>query len=106
MPEEVSVKEIDIVVTHEAGLHLRPAALFVQTAAAFQADVRVRNNAQESGFKNAKSALEVMMLGVNQGDSITLQADGVDEEQAIEALKTLIEGNFSQTPPASDAARG
>lgn len=100
------MKEIDIVVTHEAGLHLRPAALFVQTAAVFQSDVRVRNNGQDTGFKNAKSALEVMMLGVNEGDSITLRADGEDEEQAIDALKTLIESNFSQTPPASDAPRG
>lgn len=90
------MKEMEITVEHEAGLHLRPAAIFVQTAAKFNSDVQVRNNQRDSGFKNAKSPLEVMMLGVNQGDSITLRAEGDDEAEALDALQKLIENNFEQ----------
>lgn len=90
------MKEIEITVEHEAGLHLRPAAVFVQTAAKFESDVQVRKNQPDANFKNAKSPLEVMMLGVNQGDTITLRAEGDDEEEALDALQALIENNFEQ----------
>lgn len=90
------MKEIELTVEHEAGLHLRPAAIFVQTASQFDCDVHVRNNQRDAGFKNAKSPLEVMMLGVNQGDTITLRAEGDDAEEALDALQTLIENNFEQ----------
>lgn len=96
------MKELDITVEHEAGLHLRPAALFVQTAAQFQSDVRVSNKERDGGFKNAKSALEVMMLGVNQGDTITIRAEGEDEGAAVEALQALIKSNFKQVPGSAD----
>lgn len=94
------MKELQITVTHEAGLHARPAALFVQTAAAFKANVQVQNNDGKPGFKNAKSIIEVLTLGVNQGHTITLRAEGEDEDDAIQALQTLIESNFTQTPTA------
>lgn len=100
------MKELDITVQHEAGLHLRPAAMFVQTAASFNAAVQVRNNERDTGFKNAKSALEVMMLGVSQGHSITIRADGEDEDEAVEALAQLIESNFQMAPPAGEGSKG
>ena len=89
--------QLEINVEHEAGLHLRPAALFVQTAASFQADVRVRNVSRDTPFKNAKSALEVMMLGVNQGHTIAIEAEGEDADEAVAALRALVESNFTQT---------
>jgi phosphotransferase system HPr (HPr) family protein len=89
------VEEVEITVNHEAGLHLRPAALFVQTAAAFQADVRVRNVTRDTPYKNAKSAIDVMTLGVSQGHQIAIQAEGDDEKQATQALVKLIEANFT-----------
>lgn len=89
------IEELEITVNHEAGLHLRPAALFVQTAAAFKADVRVRNATKDTPFKNAKSAIDVMTLGVSQGHRIVLQAEGEDSGDAIQALVDLIEANFN-----------
>ncbi|HEC23275.1 MAG TPA: HPr family phosphocarrier protein [Chloroflexi bacterium] len=94
--------EIELEVTHEAGLHLRPAALFVQTAAAFEATIEVRNVSRDTPFKNAKSALEVMMLGVNQGHRIAIRAEGEDAEEALEALRRLIESNFEVDSPAEE----
>lgn len=93
--------EIELTVTHEAGLHLRPAALFVQTAAAFpDADIRVSNTTRDTPFKNAKSTLDVMMLGVSQGDRIRVQADGPQADAALQALATLVTSEFAG-PPAS-----
>jgi phosphotransferase system HPr (HPr) family protein len=91
---------IELEVQHPAGLHLRPAALFVQTAATFQAAIRVRNITRGTTFKNAKSTLEVMMLGVACGHTIALEADGDDAESAVQAIVALVQNNFGES--ASD----
>lgn len=88
-------EEAEITVHHEAGLHLRPAALFVQTAAAFQSDIQVRNVSKDTPYKNAKSAIDVMTLGVNQGHQIALQAEGEDAREALQAIVKLIESDFN-----------
>nr|MBN1228177.1 HPr family phosphocarrier protein [Anaerolineae bacterium] len=92
----MSAATIEIEVRHEAGLHLRPAALFLQTAGAYGADIRVRNITRDTPFKNAKSMLEVMSLAVKQGHLIELKADGDDAAEAIEALRELIDNNFGE----------
>ncbi len=97
------MREIELTVTHEAGLHLRPAALFVQTAAAFpDAEIRVSNATRGTPFRNAKSTLEVMMLGVSQGDRIAVQADGPQADAALQALTTLVDSAFTTPPPARE----
>jgi phosphotransferase system HPr (HPr) family protein len=89
--EEDNVPEITLTVTHEVGLHARPAALFVKRAGQFGADVRVSHDEKEA---NAKSILQVLTLGVEQDDEITVCAEGDDAEEALEALKTLVESDF------------
>jgi len=88
--------EIEIAVDHEAGLHLRPAAAFVQTAAGFSADIKVRNVTKDNKFQNAKSAMGVMMLKVSSGDTIAIQAEGSDADDALAKLVQLIENNFGE----------
>ena len=88
---------IELEVQHPAGLHLRPAALFVQTAATFQAAIRVRNITRGTAFKNAKSTLEVMMLGVGCGHTIGLEAEGDDAESAVKAIVALVQDNFGES---------
>jgi len=88
--------ELEITITNEAGLHLRPAAIFVQTAAGFDADVKVRNITKDNGFQNAKSAMGVMMTKVSEGDIIAIQAEGDDADAALDKLKTLIERDFAE----------
>jgi phosphocarrier protein HPr len=84
--------EISLVVNHEAGLHARPAALFVQTASTFESNVAVTYH---NRTVNAKSILDVLLLGAQRGASITISADGKDADQAIKALKDLIESDFA-----------
>ncbi len=88
------MKEVEITVTHAAGLHLRPASTFVQKAASYRADVKIRNVSKESAFQNAKSAMGVMMLKVSQGDTIAIRAAGDDEQDAIAGLTALVESDF------------
>ena len=85
--------EITLTVHHKAGLHARPAALFVQTAKQFESDVKVTHGKREA---NAKSILGVLTLGANQGAVITIRAEGEDAGQALAALEALVVDNFGE----------
>ena len=74
-----------------AGLEARPAALFVQTASQFVSSIYLR---MDSKTINAKSIMGVISLGVLDGQSVTIIAEGQDEEQAVNKLeKFLIDVN-------------
>ncbi len=83
-------------ITNPVGLHARPAALFVQTAGQFKADIRVRNLTRDTPFVDAKSILGVLGLGVAQEHEIEVVASGEDAPEAIAALRALVESDFSE----------
>lgn len=89
------MQEVQLIVQHPAGLHMRPAALFVQTAARFSSNIQVCNITRETDYQNAKSTIGVMLIRVKQGQTISIRAEGDDEENAITQLKALIENGFS-----------
>jgi phosphoenolpyruvate---glycerone phosphotransferase subunit DhaM len=90
--------EATVVIDHPAGLHLRPAARFVTTAARFASNVYVQNLSRSGAPKvDAKSMLGLMQSGVTQGHEIRLYAEGEDAEAAIAALVSLIAHNFEDT---------
>lgn len=90
--------EATVVIDHPSGLHLRPAARFVTTAARFQSDVSVQNLSRPNApTVNAKSMLGLMQSGVAQGHEVRLCAEGPDAEAAIAALIHLINQNFEDT---------
>ncbi|MCH5584909.1 HPr family phosphocarrier protein [Shimazuella sp. AN120528] len=81
-------KEIKVNLEH--GLHIRPAKEFVQVATKFHSDIDVIKNSQTA---NGKSILGIVSLGILKGETITLKADGSDENEAITSLeKIFIEG--------------
>ncbi|HSF84020.1 MAG TPA: HPr family phosphocarrier protein [Anaerolineales bacterium] len=88
-------KTLEIVVIHEVGLHARPAAMFVKEASRFESKIMVENLNRGTAAVNARSILSVLSLGVNRNDKIRLTIDGADEEQAYNALRNLISGNFA-----------
>lgn len=77
----------EITVTNEVGLHARPATYFIQKANEFKCGIWVE---KEERRVNAKSLLGVLSLGIVKGTTITLIADGADEEASVEALADLI----------------
>jgi phosphocarrier protein HPr len=88
------MKQLEIQVCHEAGLHARPATLFVQTAQKYLAEIKVSYNQKTV---NAKSIISMLNLGATKNAIIQISADGVDEEAAITALKSLVEKDFSES---------
>ena len=84
--------ETTLTIDHDVGLHARPAALFVKMAQGFQAEITLEKDDQQA---NAKGILGILALGVSQGETVTLRADGPDEEMAIEALQELVACNFA-----------
>ncbi len=94
------MQEARLTITHPAGLHARPAALFVRTAAGFDAAVRVTNLTRNPEREaDAKSILSLMTLGVEHGHTILVRANGPDEDAAIDALRSLVEHNFDEGLP-------
>jgi len=93
---ESGLPSLTLTVNHPVGLHARPAAKFVQTAARFQSKIEATNLTKGNGPVNAKSALKVLTLAVQQGHQIRLQADGPDAEAALAALRELVESNFGE----------
>jgi phosphocarrier protein len=85
-----------IIVRHQHGLHARPADLFVRKANEFQAMIEISNLSRQSRKVNAKSILGILGLGVHSGDSIEISASGTDSAAAVDALTTLVNGNFGE----------
>lgn len=83
----------ETVVNNQVGLHARPATFFIQKANEFKSSVWVE---KEDRRVNAKSLLGVLSLGIVKGTTITLIADGSDEEEAVNALVELINSDFSE----------
>lgn len=80
-----------ITIKNRAGLHAKPASMFVQCANDFKSEIYIK---KEATRVNAKSIMGVMILAVQKGDEIEIEAIGEDEVKAIEALKDLIERKF------------
>ena len=87
------MKSIQITVENEVGLHARPATLFVQTAQKHKATITVSYNGK---IVNAKSLLGLLSLGAAKDSVITIAADGSDEEDALNSLTALVDGNFGE----------
>lgn len=79
--------ERTVEVKMKTGLQARQAALFVQEANKFMADLFLE---KEERQVNAKSIMGIMSLAIARGTSIKLIASGVDEEKALDALTALV----------------
>ena len=82
----------EIVVKNKLGLHARPAALFVQAANKFDSRIIVE---KDNVKVNGKSIMGILMLGVEQGSSIIVEAEGQDAQTAILELERLVNSNES-----------
>ncbi len=89
------MKTCKVVVTDPVGLHARPAALFVEAANKFKAEVMLSNLTGTGQWANAKSILGVLTCGVRQNDEIEIKAEGADEAEAVASLEQLVRSNFA-----------
>ena len=75
------------IVKCESGLHNKQATYFIQKANEYRSSIWIEVDDRRI---NAKSLLGVLSMGVTTGTNVTLVADGVDEEAAVNALSEML----------------
>lgn len=83
----------EVTVTNKTGLHARPAAELVKLASEFESEFYIL---MYDYRVNGKSILGVMTLAAEQGTPLELEFDGPDEQEAAEAITSLIESGFKE----------
>jgi phosphotransferase system HPr (HPr) family protein len=83
--------EREIIIKNKSGLHARPAAVVVQKANEFSADIFLE---KDDDRINAKSIMGVMMLAAGEGSKIKIIADGNDEQDAVNTISSLLESDI------------
>ena len=81
----------DYVISNRLGLHARPASLFVKTTSRFVSAVKILRDGQEI---DGKSIMGLLMLAAGPGTSLTIMADGPDENDVLKALDDLFARHF------------
>ncbi len=82
-----------VTIKNRAGIHARPAALIVNTANQYESDVFLEKDTMRI---NSKSIMGIITLGASYKSSITIMAEGSDENDAVEAIAKLFENRFEE----------
>jgi phosphocarrier protein HPr len=82
-----------VTVVNQLGMHARAAARFVHLATRFQSHVLV---AREARQMDGKSIMGILLLAAACGSTLTITADGADEDAAVEALVALVDSGFGE----------
>ena len=84
---------IETQIINRLGLHARAAAQVVKMANEYSSEVSLIKSGQTA---NAKTIMEVLMIGAAQGDELMVQANGEDEKEAVTAITQLICDRFNE----------
>ncbi|MEJ2385410.1 MAG: HPr family phosphocarrier protein [Xanthomonadales bacterium] len=82
-----------VTIVNKLGLHARAATRLVNCASGFASDVRLVRGARSV---NAKSIMGVLTLAAATGAELVVEAEGPDEDAAVEAIAALIEDHFGE----------
>ncbi len=93
--------ETSVQIKNPQGLHMRPAMQFVDLANRFAAEVKVTNGQTTA---DGKSIMQMSMLAATCGTRLTIRAKGVDAEEAIDALRDLVEVRMFDAAASGGAA--
>lgn len=85
------MKEFSYIIKDELGIHARPAGLLVKKASSFKSNITITKDSKSA---DAKKIFAVMSLGAKQGDTVTIQINGEDEDEALTAIKEFIYENL------------
>lgn len=81
--------EKSIKIELNGGLEARPVAMLVQVASQHESSVYIRSEGKKV---NAKSIMGMMSLALNSGESVTVVADGKDEQEALQSIEEYLSG--------------
>lgn len=83
----------EVLVVNRLGLHARPSAKLTATASKYKSEIWIAKNTRRV---NAKSIMGVMMLAAAKGSTLVIEAHGPDEQEALDAIRQLIESGFGE----------
>lgn len=83
----MTVKNIQIKL--ENGLEARPIALLVQEASKYESKIYIQSGDRRV---NAKSIMGMMSLGLDNGEALTVSAEGADEQAALKGIEQFLSG--------------
>ena len=92
---EKVVSETTVEIKNADGLHMRPAMQFVDLASKFESDVTVSNTENNV---DGKSIMQMSMLAATCGTKLKIRAEGSDAQEAIDALRELVEDKHFEEP--------
>ena len=81
------MKKKEVKIQLENGLEARPVAMLVQLASQFESEIHI---ASDNRQVNAKSIMGMMTLGLSNDEKVTVQAEGADEEKAVESISQYL----------------
>jgi phosphocarrier protein HPr len=87
------VIEREVEIVNRLGLHARAAAKLVHLAGRYDSHISLSLNGEEV---DAKSILGILLLAAAQGAQVVVKCDGVDEQEAMTAVTTLIADRFEE----------
>lgn len=82
--------EKSIKIQLNGGLEARPVAMLVQVASQHESSAYIMSEGRKV---NAKSIIGMMSLALDTGESVTVSADGKDEQQAIQSIEEYLSGS-------------
>jgi phosphocarrier protein len=82
-----------VTISNRLGLHARASAKLTKLAGTFGSDIFMSRNGRRV---NAKSIMGVMMLAAGLGTEVEIEAEGFDEQPAIDALIALVNDKFGE----------
>ncbi|MBR5152725.1 MAG: HPr family phosphocarrier protein [Clostridia bacterium] len=85
------MQQFTFTITDPQGIHARPAGLLVKEASQFESDISLQCNGKSG---DAKRIFSVMGLSVLSGATVTVTAEGKDEDAAIHTLELFFKENF------------
>jgi phosphocarrier protein len=87
------MKEREVVIGHRLGLHARAAARLVQLSSQFKSTIVLyRSDSVNSVEADARSILSILLLSAGFGAKVSVRADGVDEDEAVESICEYLTG--------------
>ncbi|MGO8753921.1 MAG: HPr family phosphocarrier protein [Gallionellaceae bacterium] len=84
----------DAQIINKLGLHARASAKLTQLASHYPCEVWLSRNGRRV---NAKSIMGVMMLAAARGSTISIETSGEQEQEALNAIVSLINDYFGET---------
>lgn len=84
----------EMIIVNQLGLHARPAASLVHTVLKYKSDVHIQVNGQRV---NAKSIMGLLTLAAAQGSRIAVTCNGPDAQDALDAVRGLVQAGFGES---------